>query len=215
MDPHFHRHAAGKRAMPGSVENDAQININQNSALLSANELQNIQIVKMRFGIFDAIVIAIVTGMVSAGCATHSTADVEGPPFTVGFNGPLKLVAKYKPLHLYVYADVGSTNQQPDYVIFERNEPLVISDNKSNTVEIIVCEKDFRGQFATTYDYKGQILKRSFSTLNNDSTQTNYLYLDTNGDGQWDKLLIDEGKSGGKMAYDRSNLCWVPRVQEK
>lgn len=159
--------------------------------------------------------IVIVTGIPLAGCTTRSTADLDGPSSTVGFNGPLKLVAKYKPLHLYVYADVGSTNQHPDYVIFNRSEPLVIADNKSNTVEIIFCEKDFRSQFETTYDYKGQILKRSFSTLNNDLTQTNYLYFDTNGDGQWDKLLIDEGTNGGKMAYDRSNLCWAPRVQEK
>jgi len=170
---------------------------------------------KIKFRIFDVVMIAVIAGMVSTGCTTPSPADVEGPRSTTGFNGPLKLVAKYKPMHLYIYADVTSTNKHPDYIIFQRNEPLIIADNKTNTVEIIFCEKDFHGQFATTYDYKGQILKRSFSTQNSDSMQTNYLYFDTNGDGQWDKYVIDGGGIGSIKAYDRSNLCWVPRVQEK
>ncbi len=170
---------------------------------------------KINFRIFDVIVVAVVAGMVSAGCRTLSPAGVEGPQSTMGFNGPLKLVAKYKPLHLYIYADVASTNKHPDFIIFQRNEPLVIADNKTNTVEIILCEENFRGQFATTYDYKGQILKRSFGTQNGDSMQTNYLYFDTNGDGQWDKFLMDGAENGSIKAYDRSNLCWVPRVQEK
>ncbi len=170
---------------------------------------------KLKLGLADVILIAVVAGMVSTGCTTRSPADVEGPRSTIGFNGPIKLVAKYKPLHLYIYADVTSTNKHPDYVIFHGNEPFVIADNKSNTVEIIFCEKNFRGQFATTYDYNGKILKRSFGTQNNDSMQTNYLYFDPNGDGQWDKLVIDEGKIGNIKTYDRSNLCWVPRVQEK
>jgi hypothetical protein len=125
------------------------------------------------------------------------------------------LVAKYKPLHLYIYADTSSTNKHPDYVIFQGNEPLVIADNNSNTVEIIHCEKFFLGRLATTYDYKGQILKRSFSTLGNGSIQTNYLYFDNNGDGQWDFLHIDGTNAESSGSFVRSNLCWVPRVEGK
>jgi hypothetical protein len=168
---------------------------------------------KIKHGIFAGIAIAGagIGVMFLAGCTTPLPADIEGQKYIMG---DLKLVAKYKPLHLYIYAETASTNKHPDYVILQRNEPLVFTDSKSNTVEIIFCEKDFHGQFATTYDYKGQILKRSFGTFNDDSMQTNYLYFDANGDGQWDKFLIDE-KNGSIKAYDRSNLCWVPRVGKK
>jgi len=162
-------------------------------------------------GIFAVVAIAIVAGMFSAGCATPSPANVEGTRSTIGFNGPLKLVAKYRPLHLYIYADVTSTNKHPDYVIFNRNEPLVIADNESNTLKVVFCEKDFRGQFETTYDYKGQILKRSFGTYNFGSMQTNCLYFDTNGDGQWDFLHISGANAESSRSFVRSNLCWVPK----
>jgi hypothetical protein len=169
---------------------------------------------KIKYEIFAVVAIAAIGIMFLAGCKTLSPAEIEGPQSIIGFNGPLKLVAKYKPLHLYIYADVTSTNKHPDYIIFYRNEPLVISDNKSNTVEISLWEKNFQGNLLTTYNQNGQILKRIFGTQNNDSMQTNYLYFDTNGDGQWDKFLIDE-KNGSIKAYDRSNLCWVPRVGKK
>ena len=167
---------------------------------------------KIKYGIFAGIGIA---GIFLAGCAIRSPADVEGPQSTMGFNGPLKLVAKYKRLHLYIYADTSSTNRHPDYIIFQGNEPLVIADNKSNTVEIIHCEKNFHGQLATTYDYKGRLLKRSFSTLGDNSIQTNYLFFDNNGDGQWDFLHINGTNAESSGSFVRSNLCWVPRVEGK
>jgi len=154
-------------------------------------------------------------GIFLVGCKTPLPADVEGLQSAIGFNGPIKLVAKYKPLHLYIYADVTSTNKHHDYIVLQGNEPLVISDNKSNAVEIILCEKNFQGQLATTYDYKGQILERSFSTYNNDSIQTNYLYFDDNGDGQWDFLHISGTNAESSVSFVRSNLCWVPRVEGK
>ena len=163
--------------------------------------------VKIKHGIFGVIVIVLVTAMFSAGCKTPSPANVEGPKSAIGFNGPLKLVAEYKPLHLYIYADVTSTNKHPDYIIFQRNEPLVIADNVYNTVEMIFCEKRFRGQFTTTYDYKEQILTRSFSTYGNNSMQTNYLYFDTNGDGEWDFLHTFGASNEISMSFVRSNLC--------
>jgi len=169
---------------------------------------------KIKYEIFAVVAIAAIGIIFLAGCKTPLPADVEGPQSTMGFNGTLKLVAQYKPLHLFIYADVTSTNKHPDYVIFQRNEPLVIANNVSNAVEIIFCEKNFCGQFATTYDYKRHILKRSFSTLGSDSIQTNYLYFDSNGDGLWDKFVIDGKSTGSIQTYYQSNLCWVP-IQQK
>jgi prepilin-type processing-associated H-X9-DG protein len=169
---------------------------------------------KIKHGIIVVISIAAAAGILLAGCTTPSPADVEGLPSIMGFNGPLKLVAKYKPLHLYIYADVASTNKHPDYLIFNRNEPLVIADNKSNAVEVIFGEKDFRGQFTTTYDYNGQILKRSYSTENYHSGQTNYLYFDSNGDGEWDFLHMSGTNTESSRSFVRSNLCWVPVGQK-
>ena len=175
-----------------------------------ARDLQ-IQVMKVRYKTIAVVMMAAIGIMLAAGCAAPSPSDVEGPQSTIGFNGPLKLVAKYKPLHLYIYADVASTNNHTDYIIFRQNEPLVIADNKSNAVKMIFCENDFRGQFTTTYDYEGRILKRSFDT--GESAQTNYLFFDANGDGQWDFLHI-YGKNIGS-SYIRSNLCWVPRVPDQ
>lgn len=170
-----------------------------------------IEAMKARNKAFAAIAIAAIGITLAAGCAAPSPADVEGTQSTIGFNGPLQLVAKYKPLHLYIYADVTSTNKHTDFIIFHRNEPLVIADNKSNAVKMIFCENNFRGQFTTTYDYEGRILKRSFDT--GESMQTNYLYFDTNGDGQWD-FLHTYGKNIGST-YVRSNFCWVPKVPDQ
>ena len=167
---------------------------------------------KIKYEIFALVVIAAIGIIFLAGCKTLSPAEIEGPQHMMGFNGPLKLVAKYKPLHLYIYADVTSTNKHPDYIIFQRNESLVIADNESNRVEIILCEKRNRGELTTTYDYNEQILKRSFSAHN--PMQNDYLYFNTNGDGQWNFLHISSTNAESSRSFVRSNLCWVP-IQRK
>jgi hypothetical protein len=111
--------------------------------------------VKIKNGIFAVIALAGITGIFLAGCTTPSPPHIEGHQYIMG--GDLKLVAKYKPLHLYIYVDAAPTNKNPDYIILQGNEPLVFTESESNTVEIILCEKDFRGQLVTTYDFKGQI----------------------------------------------------------
>jgi hypothetical protein len=165
--------------------------------------------VKTKHGIFAMVAIAAIGIMFLAGCETPLPANAEGQKYIM--RGDLKLVAQYKPLHLYIYTETSSTNNHPDYVIFQGNEPLIFTDSKSNTVQITLCEKDFRGQLSTTYDYKGQILKRSFATSNDDSMQTNYLYFDSNGDGQWDFLHISGTNAESSKSFVRSNLCWVPK----
>lgn len=164
---------------------------------------------KIKHRIFAAAAIAASGIFFLAGCKTPLPANIEGQKYIM--RGELKLVAKYKPLHLYIYTETASTNNHPDYVIFQGNEPLIFTDSKSNTVEVILCEKNFHGRLATTYDYKGQILKRSFGTLNDHSMQTNYLYFDSNGDGQWDFLRIFGTNSESSRTFVRSNLCWVPK----
>ena len=164
---------------------------------------------KIKDRIFAAVVIAASGIILLAGCKPPLPANVEGQKYIM--RGSLKLVAEYKPLHLYIYTETASTNNHPDYFILQGNEPLIFTDSKSNAVEVTLCEKDFRGQLTTTYDYKGQILKRAYNTQNNDSGQTNYLYLDSNGDGQWDFLHISGTNSESSRTFVRSNLCWVPR----
>jgi hypothetical protein len=166
---------------------------------------------KIKYEIFGVVGIAAIGMIFLAGCKTPLPADVEGQKYIM--RGDLKLVAKYKPLHLYIYTETASTNIHPDYVIFQGNEPLIFTDSKSNTVQITLCEKDFHGQLATTYDYKGQILNRSFGTF--DSIQTNYLYFDSNGDGQWDFLHIAGTNAESSGSFVSSNLCWVPKVEGK
>jgi len=169
----------------------------------------NVANVKTKHGISTGVVIAAIGITFLTGCKTPLPANVEGQKYIM--RGGLKLVAKYKPLHLYIYTETDSTNNHPDYVILQGNEPLIFTDSKSNKVEVILCEKDFRGQFTTTYDYKGQILNRSYSAQNNDSGQTNYLYFDSNGDGQWDFLHISGTNSESSRTFVRSNLCWIPK----
>jgi hypothetical protein len=155
---------------------------------------------------FTAITIAGIAGIFLLGCRMPSPADVEGQPYV----GTLKLVAKYKPLHLYIYADTLSTNKFPEYAIFQRNNLMVASFDESNTVQIILSEKDFKSSLTTTYNLNGQILRRVFDAGNKASIDTNYMYFDTNVDGLWDHFVIDE--NGSIKSYDRSNLCWVPRI---
>jgi len=157
---------------------------------------------------FTAITIAGIAGIFLSGCKMPSPADVEGTPKIL--NNTFKLVAKYKPLHLYIYVDTTSTNKFPDYVIFQRNDPIVTSFNESNTVQIGLWEKNFSGNLMTTYNLNGRILNRVFGAGNEILTDTNYMYFDTNADGLWDALVITDGTNDLK-SYARSNLCWVPR----
>ena len=166
--------------------------------------------VKIKHRTFAVIAIAVIGIMFLAGCKTLLPANIEGQKYIM--RGDLKLVAEYKPLHLYIYTETASTNKHPDYFIFQGNEPLITAYNKSNMVEITYCEKDFRSQLTTTYDYKGHILNRSYGTYNRDSGQTNYLYFDKNGDGQWDYLHthISGTNWDSSKSFFRSNYCWVP-----
>lgn len=118
----------------------------------------------------------------------------------------LKLVSKYEPLHLYIYADTTSKNKDPDYVIFEGDKPLLLRENESsNRVQMVYSEKDFH--ITTVCDRSGQVLRRN-ALYDNSSMQI--MYIDTNGNGFWDGLIIRETNAARIKVFSRSNLWWLP-----
>jgi hypothetical protein len=154
----------------------------------------------------------IIVGIAGAllGCKTPCPASRRAPRTVSGFNETLTLVAKYRPAHLYIYADTASTNRHPDYVIFQGNEPLVIENTETNTIEVILSEKNFGGSLTTRYNSQGHVVRRIFADDNYGTGRPGYLYFDTNGDGLWDGFVIDTTNS--IESYNRSNLCWVLRA---
>ena len=121
----------------------------------------------------------------------------------------LKLVAKYEPLHLYIYADTASTNKHPDFLICEGNDDVVYRENtESNTMETTHFENGY-AVLMTRRDKDGKVLRR-MASYHDDSGKMQYTYIDRNGDGLWDVFSDD---TRGRY-YVRSNLCWVLRFQD-
>ena len=152
--------------------------------------------------VITVVIVAVVSACV--GLASHQAKNA-GKQSPLG----LKLVAKYEPLHLYIYADTTSTNRLPDYLICEGNNDLVFRANtESNTIETTHFENG-DGVLMTERNDNGKLLKRTVS-YNDDLGKMQYTYIDNNGDGLWD-FFFDETK---RMYYVRSNLCWVLRHQD-
>jgi hypothetical protein len=131
----------------------------------------------------------------------------------------LKLVAKYDPLHIYIYVDTASTNKLPSYAVFQGYEPIVFRENtSSNTVETTHFENGLY-VLETERDDSGRILERFAEMYDNNDlahqlSSPIYSYIDTNGDGLWDDFFI-YGKNGERTkVLVRSNLCWVPIQQQ-
>ena len=119
----------------------------------------------------------------------------------------LKLVAKYEPLGLCIYANTASTNKNPDYLITEGNQNLLYRGNaKSNTIETTYFENGAQVFFTRRNDKS--LLERSV-THNDDQGQAKLTYIDRDGDGLWD-VFIDQTKG---FYYVRSNLSWVLRAE--
>jgi hypothetical protein len=117
----------------------------------------------------------------------------------------LELVAKYEPLHIYVYVDTRSTNKHPDLTIFEGQFPILTRENGSNEVEVTHFDK---GQdiLHSDYDKEGRVLSRTVNYFDA-YYDRKYTYVDTNGDGLFDFLIRGEHHPD---VFTRSNLCWVP-----
>lgn len=149
-----------------------------------------------------AIGIVLVTALVSFGLGLKERKNQNEYPTPLG----LKLVAKYEPLHLYIYADTDSTNKYPDYLICEGNNDLLYRENvESNRIETTHFENGY-SVLVTRRDMKGNISRRTVF-YQNSSGETQYTYTDTNGDGLWDFFL----DYTNRMYYVRSNLCWIRR----
>lgn len=120
--------------------------------------------------------------------------------------GNLPLVAKCEQLHLYLYADTTSTNEFPDLFISEGKYPLYIRQNTSNGIVAKHFEKD-KDMLETDYDKSGHMFRNVVEYY--DGYKPKLTYIDTNGDGMFDVLIIG---FKNRTVYMRSNLCWEPFV---
>ena len=129
----------------------------------------------------------------------------------------LELVAEYKPLHLYIYADTTSTNEFPEYAVFEGVKPVFHRENTtSNTVLITDFENGF-ATLTTERDENERVLKHEVFMFDNLGAPSihqpynlKYIYVDDDGDGLFDKFIKFGTNVFTYTVYERSNLCWVP-----
>lgn len=165
---------------------------------------------KIKYEIFGGIAIVAISAMFLTGCTIPKPAAIEGAKSLKLDN--LKLVAKYKPLHLYVYVDTTSTNAMPDYLISQGSPDLPVvfrETTSSNTVETTYFENGY-SVLATKRDENGQVLRRCMN-YDDDLGRQIYSYIDMNGDGLFD-VFIKYGTNGEMTAgFVRSNLCWVAK----
>jgi len=161
----------------------------------------------MKYKTLTGAVIVAIGALAWTELAPH--ARTSAIPLKVVPGTKLRLVAKYEPLHLYIYADTASTNAHPDYLVCEGNDDVVLRENAgSNTVKTTHFEDGF-GVLLTKRNEDGRILERTAS-YNDNSGRTEYTYIDKHGAGEWD-VFLDHNRG---LFYTRSNLCWVLRNQD-
>lgn len=129
-----------------------------------------------------------------------------------GAIGNLKLVARYEPLHLHIYADTASTNRFPDYMVSEGDNPFFLRENTSNGFVTTYAEKGF-DVLETDYDTNGNILRRFVHGRNDNSFRVRYIYADTNGDGLFDVFIVYNKNGEREATFTRSNYYWIPIEQ--
>jgi hypothetical protein len=161
---------------------------------------------KIILGIFDGVAIVAIGIIFLAGCKTSSTRNADVEKSINGTN--LKLVGKYEPLRLYIYADTASTNKLPDYAIFQGHEPVFYRENDSNTVVTTHFENGL-DILDTERDDNGHFLRRSFNGYNDNSSKVKCFYVDTNGDNLWDRFVVYGTNAASTRFFVQSNLCWV------
>jgi hypothetical protein len=120
-------------------------------------------------------------------------------------HGRMKLVAKYEPLHLEIYADTDSTEKYAAFEITERGKLLYRRQpESSNKIDYFYLEKTM--DLLTQYDLNGMLLKRYVHTgFNNNNEKMTYAYVDTNGDGSFDYLLEYDEHSVRTAAFRLTN----------
>jgi hypothetical protein len=156
---------------------------------------------KIKFGTFAVIAIAMVEMILSVGCKT--SCDTKSPI------GGCPLVAKYEPLQLYFYADTASTNKFPDLFVREGDYPVFLRQNTSNGIVTTHFEKG-KNVLETDYDNNGNILRSVVEYYN--GYKPIFTYVDTNGDGLFDVFITG---FTNRAVFVRSNMCWVPVIRKK
>jgi hypothetical protein len=145
--------------------------------------------------------IMLLGGLVWRAVSQSARADTDAQGLL--FDAKLKLVGKHGPLKIYL--EQNSTNDVPDYVVFEGNRPVVYRQSlASNVVETWYFENGF-GVLTTKRNSSGRVMDRTVSYSYDNSVRSKYTYIDTDGDGLWDIFLNWDEKT--KLV--RSNLCWV------
>jgi hypothetical protein len=171
---------------------------------------------KIKYTVLAVTVITAIGILFLVGCEKHSTinADVEQ---SIG-GTKLKLVGRYEPLHLYIYADTASTNKFPDYAIFEGHEAVFRRQNEPSNIVAVTHFENAVGVLTTERDSNERILKRIVRAYGDNLRDPTihglylpiYEYVDMDGDGLWDRFLI----YGERKTLVRSNLCWVPIIKK-
>jgi hypothetical protein len=149
-----------------------------------------------------SVAIAVLVWM---GLDSRARTNAAPPQFIRGTK--LELVGTHGPLQVYI--DPTSTNQIPDYALFEGNKCVVLRQSaESNTIETWHFENGLN-VLLTKRDKNGKILERTVS-YDDGPMESRRTYIDTHGDGLWD-VFLDYTRN---MFYVRTNLCWVTRHQE-
>jgi len=131
--------------------------------------------------------------------------SIMGCKSNANFDG-LKLVARYKPLNLFIYADAASTNKYPDVVVREGDDPLYMRETGSNRIKVVHFER-YNQALVSEYDLNWNLVRRSVWFYESNSRTQSFSYVDTNGDGLFDVLIKG---SDNPAILVRSNMCWVP-----
>jgi hypothetical protein len=155
----------------------------------------------MKSWLLILVAIAVVGGVAWMVLRKTISTNADAQHFLAGTE--LELVGKHGLLSIYL--DSKSTNEVPDYALFEGNKCVVSKQSStSNSVETEYFENGFN-VLLTRRDNAGRILERIVS-YDDGSRRLKYTYIDSNGDGLWDCFLdhVENRK------FVRSNLCWVP-----
>jgi hypothetical protein len=159
----------------------------------------------MKIGRTFLIVITAVVLVGTVVLLNRSKANPDETEKQQSMHGRLKLVAKYEPLHLEIYADTVSTDRFAAFQIREDGKMLYGREPAlSNKIDCVYLEKTM--DLLTEYDLKGKILNRTVNTgFRNDYGGRKYSYVDTNGHGAFDILLEYDENSVRTAAFKLTN----------
>jgi len=155
-----------------------------------------------------ALLVGFVVGVIVAGCVLFMRGIIvrgSAPPrFLDGTK--VELAGWRGRLQLYV---APSTDGKPaDFAVFDGSDCIVSREHsRSNTIQITFGGVS-SSRMVEEHDGDGKFLHRTVDFYDG-SGGLNYLYVDTDNDGLWDYFF----DNNSKVAYVRSNLCWIPKAK--